>query len=263
MNQDHRDNDWSQQPGGYDGWTQDDGGHDGWGGGHGGYARTVSQVGTDERVAFIRRTYAHLAGAIALFVGIEGALFAAGIPAKIVPLMASSGYSWLVVLGLFMVVGMIADKWARSPRSKPMQYAGLGLYVVAQALIFTPMMAYAMLAAPTAIPTAAVVTLIVFGGLTAVVFITKQDFSFLRLGLMVAGFLALGGIVAATFFTGLNLGFWFSLFMVGLASGYILYYTSNVLHHYQTNQHVAAALALFSAVALLFWYILRIFMASD
>jgi FtsH-binding integral membrane protein len=49
--------------------------------------------------------------------------------------------------------------------------------------------------------------------------------------------------------------------MVVLASGYILYHTSNVLHHYGTEQYVAAALALFASVALLFWYVLQLFMS--
>ena len=49
--------------------------------------------------------------------------------------------------------------------------------------------------------------------------------------------------------------------MVLLAAGFVLYDTSNVLHHYRTTQHVAAALALFASVALLFWYILQIVLA--
>ena len=49
--------------------------------------------------------------------------------------------------------------------------------------------------------------------------------------------------------------------MVLLASCAVLYATSNILHHYHTKQHVAASLALFSAVALLFWYILQILLS--
>jgi len=67
-------------------------------------------------------------------------------------------------------------------------------------------------------------------------------------------------IVCSIFFGGFNLGVWFSGAMVGLASGYILYDTSNVMHHYRTDQHVAASLALFASVALLFWYILQLLM---
>jgi len=77
---------------------------------------------------------------------------------------------------------------------------------------------------------------------------------------MVGGFAAIGLIVCGTLF-GFQLGTLFSAGMVALSAGYILYYTSNVLHHYRTDQHVAAALALFAAVALLFWYILRLVMA--
>ena len=46
--------------------------------------------------------------------------------------------------------------------------------------------------------------------------------------------------------------------LVILACGFILYDTSNVLHHYRTDQHVGAALELFASLALLFYYILRI-----
>ena len=48
--------------------------------------------------------------------------------------------------------------------------------------------------------------------------------------------------------------------MVLLAAGYILYQTSQIFAHYHTEQYVAASLALFSSVALMFWYVIRIFM---
>ena len=49
--------------------------------------------------------------------------------------------------------------------------------------------------------------------------------------------------------------------MIVFAGGAILYSTSRVLHEYQTGQHVAASLELFAAVALLFWYVLRLLMS--
>jgi FtsH-binding integral membrane protein len=49
--------------------------------------------------------------------------------------------------------------------------------------------------------------------------------------------------------------------MILFASGAILYSTSKVMHEYETHQHVAAALELFAAVALLFWYVLRVVIA--
>ena len=113
---------------------------------------------------------------------------------------------------------------------------------------------------PSAIPTAGLVTLVLFGGLTGIVFLTRHDFSFMRGILGIAGLAALGVIVASALF-GFSLGVFFSGAMVLLAGGYILYYTSNVLHHYRVDQHVAASLALFSSVALLFWYVLQLFMS--
>ena len=98
-----------------------------------------------------------------------------------------------------------------------------------------------------------------FAAMTGYVLITKKDFSFMRgiLAVLTMGAMAL---VIGSLVFGFSLGIAFSVGMIALASGYILYYTSNVLRVYRVNQHVAAALALFSAVALLFWYVLRLLM---
>jgi FtsH-binding integral membrane protein len=221
----------------------------------------VALAGVDERVGFIRRTYAHLGGAIAAFVLLEYLLFQMPLHKQLVAAMAGTRYGWLVVLGLFMVAGWLAEKWARSDVSPGLQYMGLGLYVIAQAIIFLPLLyVAAYYSDPSVIPTAALLTLTVFAGLTGTVFITRKDFTFLGKALSLGGFAALGIIVAGILF-GFSLGLWFSAAMVLLAAGYVLYYTSGVLYHYRTHQHVAAALALFAAIALLFWYILRLVMA--
>lgn len=224
--------------------------------------QAVSAASIDERVSFIRKTYTNLFFAILAFIGIEFLIFQIPGHEKVAQMMFSSGFGWLVVLGLFMGVGWLANWWAHKAENPLMAYGGLVLYVVAEAIIFMPLLyVAATYSSPDVIPIAGVLTMIVFAGLTVSVFVTKKDFSFLRTGLMIASFVAMGAIVAGIIF-GFNLGLFFSVIMVVLASGYILYYTSNVLHHYQTNQHAAAALALFSAVALLFWYILRIVMVA-
>lgn len=227
----------------------------------GGFA-TAAQASVEARAGFIVRTYVHLAGAIFAFVALEAALFASGVGQTAAELVMGTGnLGWGVVLVSFMAVSWIADRWARSDASRAMQYAGLALYVVAEAVIFLPLLYIAQLYDPSAIPTAGLVTLVLFGGLTGIVFLTRRDFSFLRGILGVAMLGALGLIVASMVF-GFSLGVLFSGVMVVLAGGYILYYTSNVLHHYRTDQHVAASLALFASVALLFWYVLRIFLQS-
>jgi FtsH-binding integral membrane protein len=216
----------------------------------------------EERAAFIRKTYLHLAGAIAAFVGILTFLMVSGIGASLAQTMLGGRWSWLLVLLAFMGVSMLANWWANSQTSKAMQYLGLALYTVAEAIIFVPLLFLAQYkAGGGVILEAGIVTIGLFLGLSAVVFLTRKDFSFLGPILMIGGFVALGAIVAAIMF-GFSLGIFFAWIMVAFAGASILYETSNVMHRYNTNQHVAASLALFASIALLFWYILRIFMGS-
>jgi FtsH-binding integral membrane protein len=221
----------------------------------------VAQSSVEERSAFIMRTYLHLAGAIFAFVGLEAVLFASGLAAPIVRVLVGTRFAWLLVMGGFVGVSYLADNWARSATSTGMQYAGLGLYVIAEAIIFVPLLAIAAMYAPGVIPKAGLITLVLFSGLTGVVFITRKDFSFLRGALMLGGFAALG-LIVASILIGFDLGLFFSWAMLVFAAGYILYDTSNVMLHYRTDQHVSAALALFASVALMLWYVLRILMNS-
>lgn len=222
----------------------------------------AANAAVDERASFITKTYAHLCGAIASFVFLEAILLNMPATESLVGAMMRGQYSWLVVLGLFMVVSWVAESWAQSAVSPQMQYLGLGLYVVAQAIIFVPLLYFAKAMDPAIIPAAGLSTLGLFGALTVVVFVTRKDFSFLRGILMFGGLAALGLIVCAIVFQ-FALGAIFIWAMIALACGYILYHTSNVLHHYQIGQHVAASLSLFASVALLFWYVVQIFMSRD
>ncbi len=214
----------------------------------------------DERAGFIRKTYTHLAFAVLAFLALEYVLLQLPGIEGLVGLM-TRGFNWLLVLGLFVVASMIADRWARSDVSRGLQYAGLGLYVVIEAIIFLPLMFIAAnFSDPTVIPAAALITGLLFVGLTAVAFLTGTDFSFLRGALVIGSFVALGLIVASIIF-GFTLGVVFSVVMVGLAAAAILYYTSNILRYYRTDQYVAASLTLFASVALMFYYILQILMS--
>lgn len=229
---------------------------------------TVAAQSVDVRAAFIRKTYAHLAGAVVVFALIEALLLSIpGIDNTVFSILATSPYIWLVVMGAFMLVSNIANKWALSSVDKNTQYMGLGVYVFAQALITLPLLVFAKIkmgGSATLIYQAAGVTGLLFVALTVVALTTKKDFSFLGGILKVGGFIALGAIVISIVFPSLGgLGLWFSAAMVVFAAGTILYNTSNIIHHYGTNQYVAASLGLFASVALLFWYILQIFMSRD
>jgi len=214
-----------------------------------------------ERLGFIRRTYAHLTGAILALIGLETALFAF-VPAATMNAMVDKmlgGWGWLLVLGAFMAVSWVARSWASSGASRSIQYAGLGLYVVAQAVVLLPLLYMAIRLDPQIPVTAGLITAITFVGLSVFVMTTRVDLAGWGKYLVLGGFAGMGLIVAS-----IVMGFSFGLagcsLFVALACAYILYDTSNVLHHYDTSQHVAASLALFSSVVLLFWYVLRIVM---
>lgn len=221
-----------------------------------------------EREQFIRRTYMHLSAALAAFALIEFLIF------QVVPLETlvrtsvwmMSGWNWLFVIGGFIGVSWLANSWANSATSLGTQYAGLSLYVIGESIIFVPILAFAYVqgvnSGTNIIGAAALTTLLTFAGLTGMVFITKADFSWLR-GILAVAVLAMLALILCSIFFGFSLGVAVSVFGVAIAAGYILYDTSNVLHHYSTRQHVAAALALFASVALLFWYILQLMMQRD
>ena len=221
-----------------------------------------------ERTAFIRRTYMHLAGAILAFTGIEYAIF------KLLPtqvLMNILGLffhpaSFLIVFVAFIGVGYLARMWAFSGASQATQYLGLALYVLLEAIIFIPIMAVCLLSPSlkeaNILPNAAIMTLSMFAGLTLAVFTTRKDFSFLGPILSVACMLMFGLCIAAMFF-GPQMGLFYSFIGVALACAYILYDTSNVLHHFRTDQHVAAALELFCSIAYLFMNIVRIMILTS
>ena len=236
-------------------------------------AAANATMNQSDRLRFVRLTYLHLMGAIFLFAGLLWAYFHIEPLGKllypIVKFSLSGRWNWGVVLVAFMAVSWVADYWASHTTSKPMQYLGLGLYVVAESIIFTPLLVVVQWKTaeiiakgggnPNILRDAAITTLAIFAALTASVYITKKDFSFLRSGLIMAGAAATVVVFLAIGF-GFNLGIVFSVAMVLLASGYVLYQTSQVFAHYHTESYVAAALALFSSVALMFWYVIRIFM---
>jgi FtsH-binding integral membrane protein len=228
------------------------------------YGNSAADALPEERARFIRKTYFHLAAAILAFVALEVFLFSSGAAYSIMSVLRLGGsMSWLIVLGAFMGVSYLASSWANSQTSSGMQYAGLALYVVAEAIIFVPLLFMAAnFSSADVIPKAGIVTLGLFLGITSVVFLTRKDFSFLGPILAIGGFVALGFIVASILF-GFSLGSLFAFVMVAFAGTAILYETSNVLHRYHTSQHVAASLTLFAAIALLFWYILSIFSSRD
>ncbi|MDR2234886.1 MAG: Bax inhibitor-1 family protein [Chryseobacterium sp.] len=212
-----------------------------------------------EKADFYRKTYLHVALSILAFIGVETILLKT-VPVELIAMMFGQKYTWLLIIGVFWLASILANKWSLA-QSRSTQYMGLGFYILLEAVIFLPLIYIAVNSAGVnVIFQAAMLTISMFAGLSLVAFMSKKDFSFLRNIIVIGGFIALGLIVAGAIF-GFNLGLWFSVGMVLLASASILYETSKLKNTYTTEQYVGASLQLFASIMLLFWYILRILMS--
>jgi FtsH-binding integral membrane protein len=221
----------------------------------------------ESRARFIMRTYGHLLGAIFAFIGLEAFLFKVPVlgdePLAIPILRALLSVNWMLVLGAFMIIGWLASRVAHNSKSQPVQYLALVAYVVIEAIIFVPLLAMAQYHAKGGVlESAALITALGFTGLSGVVYMSRKDFTFLGGLLKWAMVVAVLAIVAGAIF-GFDLGTWFSVGMIALSGGAVLYSTSNILHHYPDDLHVGAALELFASIALMFWYVLRLFLSRD
>ncbi|MGB5344937.1 MAG: Bax inhibitor-1 family protein [Woeseia sp.] len=223
------------------------------------YLPPVAAASDADRAQFIWRCYAHVVGAILAFAGIEAYLIQSGIAERIAQPMLQN---WLLVLGAFMLASWGASHVAHRIQSTQAQYAAFAFFIVVEALIFAPLLFIANKSQPGIIDSAAGVTVLGSAGLIAVAMITRKDFSFLRGLLLWGGILAMVGIAASILF-GFQLGTWFSVGMVGFAGAAVLYDTSNIMRHYPQDRYVAASMALFASIALMFWYILQLFMSRD
>jgi FtsH-binding integral membrane protein len=233
----------------------------------------VDVAPVEERVSFYRRTYVHVAGALLAF-GALLALFFAGFDQRtgIAFTLATSlfgmmqslgGWSWLLVMVAFWIGTMVAQGLAMNRASVASQYAGLGLYVLLEALIFIPLLTIVHLKtggqmAQILLPACSLTGALVVG-LTLSVYMTSTDFSFLRTIIVIGSVVALA-VVLLSFFVPLVLGTWFALAMILLMATAILYQTWVIKTQLSTGDHVIAAFMLFSSIVTLLWYVISFFL---
>jgi len=232
----------------------------------------VADAPAADRAAFFRRTYglvaigfAAFAALLAIFFvgfdqrsGIAFAVFA-GLGSMISSL---GGWSILLVMLAFWGATTVAQSLAFNRASRSSQYAGLGLYVILEALIFIPLIGYVILStkgnASSVLLPAGIVTAGMIAGLTALVFMTNLDFSFLKVAIVLGSFAAIAIVIVAAI-VGFSLGAWFSIAMIVLMATVILYQTHEIKNTLETDQHVAAAFILFSSFVTLLFYVIRFF----
>ncbi len=221
----------------------------------------VSSLAVEDRAEFIWKCYAHVVGALLALVAIETYLFQSGAAKAIAEPMLDSP---MLVLMAFIALSWGASHYAHRLKSITSQYAAFAVFVFAWSLMFVPLLSMALERDTSGSMIESAAGLTVFGcvALIATVMITGKDFSFLRSVLIWGFFIALG-LIGASFLFGWNLGTWFSVGMIGFAGVAILYDTSNIMHHYPEDKYVAASMALFASIAMMFWYILRLIMNRD
>jgi FtsH-binding integral membrane protein len=226
----------------------------------------VSAAPADVRASFYRKTYGTAALAFAAWAVLLGGLFESGAAVPIIKLMFAAKFSWLLVLGVFWVATHFGQRFAFG-ETRATQYLGLGIHIAAYAVLFVPLIgvvlvqsggnpddAFAEILLPAGVSTAAL-----FAALTATVFMTKTDFSFLRTAVIIGSFLALGAIVLFTLF-GVTVGVWFAIAMTLLMSAAILWQTHQLKNSCDTSQHIGAATIIFAAFMTLLWYVIQIFL---
>lgn len=229
----------------------------------------VAEASGDARAAFYRKTYSLVALSFLAWAGALAGLFAIGAAVPITRLMVGSGgFGWLIVLALFWGATEIGQRLAFSRSSAAAQYSGLAVYIIAYAVLFVPLIAVTILqtggtlenAFKEVLAPAGTVTGLLIAALTATVFMTKTDFSFLRTAVVIGSFVALGAIVVFTIF-GINPGTWFAVAMIVLMSAAILWQTWQVKEQCTTDQHVGAAVILFAGFMTLLWYVIQLFLS--
>ncbi len=218
---------------------------------------TAQAQGVEARARFIWKVYAHVVGALLALLAIEVYLFSTGVAWNLAQAMMQ--YPMAVLLG-FVAVSWGASLFAHKVESRPAQYGLFALYVFAWAVMFTPILAFALVKDPsgTMIQSAAAVTAMGCVGLIATAMITRKDFSFMR-GLLVYGFFIVLTLIAASWLFGFQLGTWFSVGMIAYAGIAVLYNTSDIIHNYPEDKYVGAAIGLFGSIVMMLFYVLRLF----
>lgn len=169
-------------------------------------------------------------------------------------------HGWAIYLGVFFAGSWLVNRLAEVRTVNAIAFAG---WVVLLAFLIAPLvLILSRVNGPQIVTDAAMLTAVTFTGLTAIVFFTGKDFSFLRGILMFSGFALLAvGLVGAI--GGYSIGMWYSAAIVVLMGGYVLYDTDTILKRLPTTMAMTGAILLFTDVVLLFKHILVLLSRRD
>ena len=218
-------------------------------------ARTAAEATLAERLGFIRKVYALFFAATLFAIG--GVLL--GFAYEPFRVFAFE-HPWIMLIA---VLGGVLG--ATALRHKPgINLVALFGFTTLTGVMISPLLWYVSLTNPASILQAGVLTVGIFGGLTAYVFISNRDFSFLR-GMLVTGLIViiLAGLLNILIVGSTALGFATAAASLLLFSGFVLYDTSNIIRRYPTNEYVAGALDLYLDAFNIFLALIRLLNSRD
>ncbi|MEM8885844.1 MAG: Bax inhibitor-1 family protein [Planctomycetota bacterium] len=230
----------------------------GWASDRGGFA---IEAAVDERLGFLRKTYGLLTLQI-LAVGGLSALLIQNEPLLISLYNLVWGHGILLTLALLIGFSFVTRRMLATHKPLGVQYAAAALWVA----LFTTIVAPSTYAAKELTGSYAIVlqafilTVCVFGGLTAYVLTTKKDFSPIG-GFLSVALVSMVAIAIMGSFMGFG-GIWMSFVFVAIFAGYVLYDTSQILHRRGTDEYVSASVDLLTDFVFLFLHILSILMSN-
>lgn len=208
---------------------------------------SVADAPIEERMAFLRKVYGLLAISV---------LLAAGASWATMNNQAFLETVWRNQI-LFFVLEIGAIIFTMVVRKKEtLGLVALNTFTILTGIVTAP---YLVVYGAEVAMNAAFLTGLIFVGLSFYTITTKKDFSFMG-GMLVTGLIVLivGGLLNAFIFQSSGFSFIYALVGVFLFSGFILYDTSRILHHYSTDEYIMATLSLYLDILNLFLLLLRL-----
>lgn len=234
---------------------------------HAGTGRPIAMASSQEKLAFFRKVFGlfSLGFLVLAIFGLVGMF----VFRNYVPIGMWNGS----MIGLIIVQAGITWFGMNSLRSQESQTVLFFLYAAISGIVLGPMLLYAALVGlKTGVgqwgiaAQALGMTAACFGGLTAYVFTTKKDFSYLGGALAIIGMAIMGFVVLSwigVFQLGSTMSMVFAGGMVVYSAACVLYTTSKMIHYYDESHTIMAAFELLASFFIMFWYILQLFLFSS
>jgi modulator of FtsH protease len=215
---------------------------------------TAARASVSERMGFVRKVYALFFAATLFAIGGVG-----------VGLMFPPVMMWIIAHPWLSIIALLGGVMgAQAVRLMPgVNLLALFAFTTFTGVFISPLIALYTQLNPASIWQAGLLTVGIFGGLTAYVFVSKKDFSFMR-GMVWTGLIVvvLAALLNVLIVGSSALAFGISCAALLLFSGFVLYDTSNIIRRYPTNEYVAGALDLYLDAFNIFLALLRILNAG-